>query len=165
MQSKLFFGGPFLIMIAASLWALDALLRGALIKVMPAASIVFYEHLIGFILLLPLFFRCIPAFKKLAFRDWGTLLAMTVVSSALGTLLFTEALSRSFALFDFATPVLLLKLQPIFVIFLAVLFLKERLTSRFLACAGVAFVGSYLISFGAQIVPFVLTDRVTVVLL
>ena len=111
------------------------------------------------------FFSLHSGLQKLAFRDWGTLLAMTVVSSALGTLLFTEALSRSFALFDFATPVLLLKLQPIFVIFLAVLFLKERLTSRFLACAGVAFVGSYLISFGAQIVPFVLTDRVTVVLL
>lgn len=162
MNSNQFFKGPFLIMIAASLWAIDALLRGVLIKTMPAASIVFYEHLIGFILLLPLFIRSISKFKVLSFRDWLTLIGMTIVSSALGTLLFTEALSRSFALYDFATPILLLKLQPIFVIGLAVIFLKEKLTLRFISLVVVAFIGSYLISFGAHIVPLALTNQAIV---
>lgn len=165
MPTTSFFKGPFLIMIAASLWAVDALLRGVLIKSMPTASIVFYEHLIGFVLLLPLFIRCISKFKALTVRDWLGLIGMTVVSSALGTLLFTEALSRSFALYDFATPILLLKLQPVFVIGLAVLFLKERLTFRFISFVLVAFVGSYLVSFGAHLVPLALTNQVMVYLL
>ncbi len=162
---KTFWKGPFLIMIAASLWAVDALLRGVLIKTMPPAAIVFFEHLIGFLILLPLFIRYIPKFKTLTGRDWGILLGLTVVSSALGTLLFTEALSRSFALYDFATPVLLLKLQPIFVIILAAIFLKEKLTLRFLVLVPVALIGSYLISFGWHAVPMVLSNRAIVYLL
>lgn len=165
MKAKLFFQGPFLIMIAASLWAVDALLRGSLIKSMSPASIVFYEHCIGFVLLLPLFLRYISKYKTLDLRDWITLIGLTIVSSALGTLLFTEALSRSFALNDFATPVLLLKLQPIFVIILAVLFLQERITPRFVSLATVAFLGSYLISFGAHLVPLEFTNRAVVYLL
>ena len=162
---KNFWGGPFLIMIAASLWAIDALLRGSLIKTMPPASIVFYEHLIGFIILIPLFFRYWPKFTSLKLRDWLILIGLTVVSSALGTILFTQALARSFALNDFATPVLLLKLQPLFVILLAATFLKEKLTLRFLLLVPVALVGSYLVSFGWQRVPLVLTDRTIVYLL
>ena len=152
-------------MIAASLWAIDALLRGSLIKTMPPASIVFYEHLIGFIILIPLFFRYWPKFTSLKLRDWLILIGLTVVSSALGTILFTQALARSFALNDFATPVLLLKLQPLFVILLAATFLKEKLTLRFLLLVPVALVGSYLVSFGWQRVPLVLTDRTIVYLL
>ena len=49
--------GPFLIMLAAALWAVDALLRGTLVQTMPAGAIVFYEHLIGFVILSPLFFQ------------------------------------------------------------------------------------------------------------
>lgn len=152
-------------MIAASLWAVDALLRGVLIKTMPPASIVFFEHLIGFLILLPLFTNYLSAFKKLVLRDWLVLIGITIVSTALGTLLFTEALKRSFELYDFATPVLLLKLQPIFVIILAAVFLKEKLTARFLALVPVALVGSYLISFGWHAVPLVLTNRTIVYLL
>lgn len=164
-MKSLFWKGPFLIMIAASLWAVDALLRGALIKTMPPAAIVFYEHLIGFLILLPLFIRYLPVFKRLTVRNWFVLVGLTIVSSALGTLLFTEALSRSFALNDFATPVLLLKLQPIFVIILAAIFLKEKLTSQFLLLIPIALIGSYLISFGAAAVPLTLTSRTAVYLL
>ena len=105
MQSKLFFGGPFLIMIAASLWALDALLRGALIKVMPAASIVFYEHLIGFILLLPLFFvafrpskTCFPRLGYAPCNDGR-------IQRSGNTSVYRGAFAQ-FCSFDFATPVL-----------------------------------------------------------
>jgi drug/metabolite transporter (DMT)-like permease len=152
-------------MIAASLWAVDALLRGSLVQTMPPAAIVFYEHFIGFIILIPLFIRYLPKFKQLTSRDWGVLVGLTVVSSALGSLLFTEALKRSFTLSDFATPILLLKLQPIFVIVLAWVFLKEKLTTRFLLLVPVALFGSYLISFGWHKVPLTLTNHAVVYLL
>lgn len=152
-------------MLAAALWAVDALLRGTLIKTMPAGAVVFYEHLLAFILLSPLFFKYVAKYKTLKAKDWGVLLLLTIVSSALGTFLFTQALSKSFALYDFATPVLLLKLQPIFVIFFAAVFLRERLTLRYLLWVPIALVGSYLISFGAHKVPLVWSDRWTVVAL
>src|SRR3989344_9025961 len=157
--------GPFLIMIAAALWAVDALLRGTLIKTMPAGAVVFYEHLLAFLLLSPLFFKYLAKYKTLKIKDWSVLLLLTIVSSALGTFLFTQALAKSFALYDFATPVLLLKLQPIFVIFFATVFLREKLTLKYLMWVPVALVGSYLISFGAHKIPLVWSDRWTVVAL
>ena len=157
--------GPFLIMLAAALWAVDALLRGTLIQTMPAGAVVFYEHLLAFLILSPLFFKYLAKYKTLKAKDWLVLLLLTIVSSALGTFFFTQALAKSFALFDFATPVLLLKLQPIFVILLAGIFLRERLTWRYLIWVPVALVGSYLISFGTQAVSLAWSDRWTVVAL
>src|SRR3989344_1752504 len=151
--------GPFLIMLAAALWALDALLRTTLTKTIPSASIVFFEHLVGFIILFPLFWKSIPKFRTLAMSDWVRLLMLTVVSSVAGTLLFTQALSISFASFDFATPILLQKLQPLFVIILASMFLKERLTLRFIALVPIALIGSYLISFGAEPIALQWTSK------
>lgn len=154
-----FWSGPFLIMLAAALWALDALLRTTLTRTIPAASIVFLEHLVGFIILSPIFWRSRAKFKMLARGDWVRLIVLTIVSSVAGTLLFTQALAISFASFDFATPILLQKLQPIFVILLAAIFLRERLTFRFLALVPVALIGSYLISFGALPIPLQWTNK------
>ena len=151
--------GPFLIMIAAALWALDALLRTTLTKTIPAASIVFFEHLVGFIILSPLFWKARGKFMLLTGGDWARLLLLTIVSSVAGTLMFTQALAISFASFDFATPILLQKLQPIFVIILASLFLKERLSIRFAALIPIALIGSYLISFGADAIPLQWTSK------
>lgn len=157
--------GPVFIMIAASLWAVDAIFRTQLTFSIPPITIVMIEHAIGFLLLSPIFFKNIASIRALKFSDWGILLTMTLVSSVLGTLLFTEALSRSFAEFDFVTPILLQKLQPVFVIVLSALFLKERLTPRFIALASVALVGSYLISFGFQPVQLQFVGKELVFLL
>lgn len=142
--------GPIFIMFAASLWAIDAIFRTQLTFSIPPASIVMIEHAIGFLFLSPFLFKNISSIRALKLKEWLMLLAMTVVSSVLGTLLFTEALARSFAQFDFVTPILLQKLQPVFVIILSALFLKERLTPRFIMLAFFALFGSYLISFGFQ---------------
>jgi hypothetical protein len=53
---------PLFIMIAAGLWALDAVLRSELSNTITPAGIVFMEHLVGFVIISPLFFRSI---KKL----------------------------------------------------------------------------------------------------
>ena len=86
--------GPFLIMIAASLWALDGLLRTNLSGVIPSAWIVMIEHAVGSVLLSPLFWRGRKKFGTLTGKDWMTLIALTIVSSVAGTVLFTEALSQ-----------------------------------------------------------------------
>src|SRR3989344_2472997 len=157
--------GPFLIMIAAAFWAADALLRTGLTRSIPSGAIVLYEHLIGFIILIPFFLRSFKEYKLLNAKDWIVLLLMTVVSSVAGTLLFTEALSRSFAVYDFATPILLQKLQPVFVIVLASLWLKEKITLRFIALTCIALIGSYLISFGADPVNLSYSEKSIIVFL
>ncbi len=111
----------------------------------------------------PFFIRAFDEYKKLTSKDWWLLIAITIVSSVGGTLLFTEALGRSFAVYDFATPILLQKLQPIFVILLAGLWLKEKITLRFLALVIVAIIGGYLISFGSETVSLAFEGKSAIV--
>lgn len=157
--------GPFIIMIAASLWAVDALFRTQLTYTIPAASIIFLEHLIGFMFLLPLFIKNIAEIKALKIGEWGNFLALTIVSSVAGGLLFTQALSSSFAQMDFITPLLLIKLQPVFVILLSAFFLKEKLTLRFCIAAAFALVGSYIMSFGFTPIALTLEGKMLVYIL
>lgn len=156
---------PFFIMLAAGLWAIDALFRTQLTFTIPPASIVFFEHFLGFLILSPVFFRNIDKIKSLTKLEWLNVIAMTVVSSTLGTILFTEALARSFVAQDYVTPILLLKFQPIFVIGLSALFLKEKITIRFIALAILALIGSYMISFGTEAISISLQGKELVFLL
>lgn len=157
--------GPVLIMFAASLWALDALIRTGLTTSIPSASIVTIEHVFGFILLLPIFIKSISVYAKLKTYDWLIALTLAAVSGVGGTVLFTQALGFSFATGDFVTPVLLQKTQPLFVTLLAALFLKERLTLRFLALIPLALIGSYMVSFGVAQVQLQLSGKELIVLL
>lgn len=139
---------PYFIMAAAALWALDGLFRTQLTYSIPTTSIIFFEHVLGFIVLSPIIIKNFRWIQAINTDTWKVLLLMTLVSTVLGTLLFTEALARSFAYNDFVTPILLQKLQPVFVIIMSALFLKEKLSIRFLFLAAIALVGSYLVSFG-----------------
>lgn len=157
--------GPFLIMFAASLWAIDALIRTSLTTAIPSASIVAIEHVFGFLLLVPIFFTSLRIYKKLTLHDWFIAITLALVSGVGGTTLFTQALGKSFATGDFVTPILLQKTQPVFVTILAALFLKEKLTFRFLALIPLALIGSYMVSFGVSPVKFQLTGKELIVLL
>jgi len=156
---------PVFIMLAASLWAVDAIFRTQLTFTIPPAGIVMIEHAIGFVFLSPFFFKYVKEIKTLKIKEWGILLAMTIVSSVAGTILFTEALAKSFAEFDFVTPILLQKLQPVFVILFSALFLKEKVSWRFAALTICALFGSYLISFGFAPVKLQIVGKELVFLL
>lgn len=154
--------GPIFIMVAASLWAFDALFRTQLTYTIPSSSIIFFEHLIGFLILSPILFRNFHEVKKMNRSEWINVILMTIVSSTLGAILFTQALNKSFASNDFITPILLQKLQPIFVIGLSAIILREKITLKFLMLAAMALIGSYMISFGTDIVPFSLEGKMLV---
>ncbi|MBP9759093.1 EamA family transporter [Candidatus Dojkabacteria bacterium] len=151
--------GPIFIMVAAAFWALDALSRTELTFTIPTAAIVFLEHVIGFIFLSPFLIKDYKSLKKLSLKDWIILLSMCLLSSVVGTLFFTEALNRSFALNDYATPILLQKIQPVFVVLLSVIFLKEKVNLSFIFWGILAIIGSYLISFGFNPVRLVLDEK------
>lgn len=137
--------GPLYIVIAAFLWSLDGLLRRSL-YVLPATVIVFFEHLIGFIILLP---ALLPQWKKITSIDaktWGAFAWVTLLSSIVGTVLYTAALGMVNYI-QFSVVVLLQQMQPLFVVLFARMVLKERIEKTFWPFLAVALIGAYFVSF------------------
>lgn len=132
---------------------------------MPAAAIVFYEHLIGFIVLAPFLYLGWDQIKKLTTKDWLLIVLMAGLSSVLGGYLFTEALARGFEVFDFVSPILLQKLQPIFVIGLSALFLHEKISWKFVMMLPIVLIASYMVDFGADAISLEFGTKQTIYLL
>lgn len=135
--------GPWLIAIAALLWGLDGILRRSLYSLQPV-TIVFYEHLIGAILILPFLVRAWE--KKITKQETWAIVIVSLFSGVLGTLFFTTALAKV-NFIPFSVVFLIQKLQPVFTMLFAALVLKERLTKRYVLWATVAIVAVYFVTF------------------
>lgn len=136
--------GPTLIVIAAVLWGLDGVLRRSLFS-LPPITIVFYEHLIGLILMLPALFAAAKK-ETLSRSGWLAILWVSMLSGMLGTLWFTTALLKV-QFIPFSVVFLLQKLQPIFATLAGVVLLKERVSKEHLVWAGFALVSAYFVTF------------------
>lgn len=132
-------------MAAALLWSLDGLLRRHLYT-LPAPVIVFWEHTIGFIVLLPIIITTFRAFTKLTRRQWVAIAGVAFLSGAVGTILYTAALGRVNYI-DFSVVVLLQQLNPVFAITAAAILLKEPLGRRFFALSMIALAAGYVVTF------------------
>jgi drug/metabolite transporter (DMT)-like permease len=84
--------GPLFIIIAAFLWGIDGVLRRSLFG-LPPTAIVFYEHLIGAIIIAPPTIIALSK-EKVSIREWGALFWISLLSGVAGTLLFTAALVK-----------------------------------------------------------------------
>lgn len=125
------------------MWGTDGLLRKPLADALPAASVVFWEHLIVVVLLVPFLPAAARAFAGAPRRHQAALVAIGVGASAVATALFTAA----FRLGDPVTPLVLQKLQPVFVVLAAYALLAERIRPGYLAFAGPALAGAWLLAF------------------
>ncbi len=145
-MKKLLGFGPLFVVIAALLWSFDGLLRISLYS-LPPAVIVFYEHLLGFIVLLFLSFKWVKDLKEMTRKEWIAIGIVALFSGALGTILYTTALN--FIHYTQYSVVVLLQqqLQPVWAIGAAGLLLKERITKRFVLYAILALVSAYFITF------------------
>lgn len=148
---KFFFSGPFLIFIAAVLWGLDGILRRSLYS-LPPVTIVFFEHLIGLIIIAPFLIRAWKG-EKLSQKEWGALGAVALFSGLLGTLFFTTALLKV-NFIPFSVVFLVQKLQPIFAIAMGWLVLKERPEKNYLGWAALALVAGYFVTFPNGVINF-----------
>jgi drug/metabolite transporter (DMT)-like permease len=138
--------GPLFIIIAAVLWSFDGLLRISLYS-LPPSVVVFYEHLIGFIVLLLLSFLWVKDLRKMTKKQWIAIIVVALFSGALGTIFYTSALQK-INYTQYSVVVLLQQqLQPIWAIAMAATLLKEKLTKNFLFWAGLALVAAYFITF------------------
>ncbi len=147
MQSKnKIFIGAMAIVIAALLWSLDGtFLRPYLMSVSPSL-VVFLEHSLGFIILLPFLFIYKAELKKITQKQWGTIFWVALFGGALGTTFFTKALFLT-GFVDISVVILLQKFQPIFAILLSAIILKERFPPQFYIYATLALIGGYFVTF------------------
>ena len=132
-----------LVAVGAGLWGTDGLFRRGLALELPAATVVFWEHLILVAITFPLVLRFFRAAPRLNGRDIAALLLVGVGASAVATMLFTQAFSYG----NPTTPLLLQKLQPVIAILGAYLLLGERLLPRYGRYFVLAVGGAWLISF------------------
>ncbi|MBU2864305.1 DMT family transporter [Reinekea forsetii] len=132
--------GILLIMLAATLWAADTLIRYPLLESNSTLLIVFYEHLLLVIALIGITLinrRTKFMFKKEALIPF---LFIGILGSAVGTLAFTKA----FTMMNPTLVILLQKLQPVVAIAMAAFLLGEPLRKRFALWAAVSLAGSIL---------------------
>lgn len=135
--------GPFLVFLAAMLWATDAPFRVYLTEDLSSSFIVLAEHAVDILIALPILALGWRELKELDWRGWLAVLVIAVGGSALASIAFTE----SFRYVNPSVAILLQKLQPLIAIGLAALLLKETLHKRFWLWAVLALGGAYLISF------------------
>ncbi len=137
--------GPLAVVGAALLWSLDGFLRRQLFS-LPPSVVVFWEHLLGLVVLVPIIIWLWKGFAKLTRKQWYAILTVALLSGALGTIFFTAALGKV-NFIPFSVVILLQQTQPLFAITAAALILKEPLGQKFWTLAIVAIVATYFVSF------------------
>ncbi|MCD5380744.1 DMT family transporter [Candidatus Gracilibacteria bacterium] len=135
------------IIIAATLWGIEGVLLLPHLYSLPVALVVFVQTTILTVLLTPFFIKRFKHFKKLTKKDWLIISGLSFLGGVIGII----AITKSFFFVNYVNlsiVVLIQKLQPVFAILLAGIFLKEKLNSKFLLWSGLALFGAYIMTFG-----------------
>ena len=158
-SSKLF--APLLVVIAASLWAVDGIVLRPSLYSLPVPLVVLVESSIVAILLTPFFIKRFSSLKQLKQKDWFAFFGVALLGGAVGTMAITKALFYvNFV--NLSVVILLQKLQPVFAISLATIFLKEKLPKEFFLWAALAIIGAYFMTFGLSAPNFSTGDKTTI---
>ena len=80
--------GPWLIFGAALLWAIDAPFRVFLTEGLTSTTIVFMEHIIIAVLVLPFLLPRLKELKSLNLKDWLSVIFIALGGSVLATIFF-----------------------------------------------------------------------------
>lgn len=145
--------GAILISISAILWGFDGVVLTPRLNNLNISFVVFILHLFPFLIMNLFLFNRYKILKTLNLNEKLALLGVALFGGALGTISIVKALF----LVDFqslSVVVLLQKLQPLFAILLAAIFLKERLGKNFLRWAALAIVAGYFLTFGSSLPKF-----------
>ncbi len=142
-MNKLSKFGPYLVFLAAMLWATDAPFRVFLTSELSSNFIVLAEHFVDILIAVPILVWVWPELKQLNAKAWLAVLFIAIGGSALASIAFTEA----FRYVNPSVAILLQKLQPLLAISLAAAMLRERLHEKFWLWTALALAGAYVISF------------------
>ena len=140
------------IMLAAFLWAFDGVVLTPWIIDLGLSDVptfVFMLHAVASIFLSYFFFKKRSQLKNLDKKDWLAFVLTGLFGGAIGTMAIVAAIIIVHSgHLNISVVLLLQKLQPIFAILLAFLWLKERPRKMFYFWALIALIGSYFLTFG-----------------
>ena len=139
--------GAIAVSISAILWGFDGIVLTPRLSNLDVSFVVFMLHLIPFTLMNLFLFRQYKYLNRFTINDFYILFLIAIFGGALGTISIVKALF----LLEFkklTIVVLLQKLQPVFAIALAAIFLKERLAKYYILLAGIAIIAGYFLTFG-----------------
>jgi drug/metabolite transporter (DMT)-like permease len=151
---------PFFVILAASLWAVDGIVLRPSLNNLPVTLVVFIESTIVALLLTPFMYRYFDDVKKLTLKDWLAYFGVALLGGAIGTMAITKALFYVNYV-NLSIVILIQKLQPVFAISLAAIFLKEKQPREFFYWAALAIVGAYFMTFGLNIPNISAGDKMT----
>ena len=151
---------PLFVIIGASMWGVDGIVLRPALYGLAVPLVVFIESTIVALILSPYFLRKFHTLKSLDYKDWVAFFFVALLGGAIGTMAITKALF--FVNFvNLSVVILLQKLQPVFAVTLAALFLKERLSKKFFLWAGIAIAGAYVMTFSTNLPNFSTGDKTT----
>ena len=140
------------IMTAAFLWAFDGIVLTPWIMdlgLYDVPTFVFMLHITASVFLAYFFITRKSELKKLDKKDWRAFILTGLFGGAIGTMAIVAAIINVHSNhLNISVVLLLQKLQPIFAILLAFLWLRERPKKTFYLWAAVALIGSYFLTFG-----------------
>lgn len=152
---------PLLVVIAASLWAVDGIVLRPSLYSLPVPLVVLVESSVVAILLTPFFIKKFSSLKYLKKKDWLAFFGVALLGGAVGTMAITKALFYV-NFINLSVVILLQKLQPVFAISLATVLLKEKLPKEFFLWASLAIIGAYFMTFGLSAPNFSTGDKTTI---
>jgi drug/metabolite transporter (DMT)-like permease len=146
-ESKKKYIGATAIILAATMWGFDGVVLTPRLYNLNVGFVVFMLHFVPFVLMNTFLFKEYKRLKEFTKADFLLLGGIAFFGGALGTLAIVKALFL--VRFDHLSIIVLLqKLQPIFAIILAAVFLKEKIKRRFIFWAFLAIIASYFLTFG-----------------
>ena len=141
---------PLFVIVAAILWAVDGIVLRPELFSLPVTLVVFTESVIVAILLTPILIKNLTVLKSLHSKDWFAFVGVALLGGAIGTMAITKALFYvNFV--NLSIVILIQKLQPVFALILAWIFLKEKLSKEFFLWAVIAIIGAYFMTFGLKL--------------
>jgi drug/metabolite transporter (DMT)-like permease len=150
--------GAIAISVAAAFWGVDGVVLTPRLYNLNVAFVVFMLHALAFLIMNTFLFGEYRKIRTLSTSDTFTFFLIALFGGALGTMAIVHALFL--VNFEKLTIVILLqKLQPIFAIALAMIFLKERMRRYYFIWASLAIIAGYFLTFGTTLPNFKTGDK------
>jgi drug/metabolite transporter, DME family len=134
--------GPWLVGIGAALWGTESAWRIPLNDLFEAEVIVFWEHVLILLMLLPLLVMQLREIPRIRGKTWAFLLFSGFAGSAVGTIFFTLALKNG----NPTVVNVILNIQPVISTLGAFLLFRDRLAPKFFLYAAIAILAGIFLS-------------------
>ncbi|MCF8229145.1 MAG: DMT family transporter [Bacteroidales bacterium] len=142
--------GGIAVSFSAVLWGFDGVVLTPRLYNLNIGFVVFMLHALPFLLMNLVLFGQYKYLNRFSGNDYLVFTLIALFGGAIGTMAIVKALFL--VNFQKLTIVVLLqKMQPIFAIALAAIFLKEKLGKNYILWAGLAIIAGYFLTFGTKL--------------